>query len=732
MKYASAACFVVFTFVSAPMLADSRSLRSSVGSPVERVVKLLEDLHEKLGLDGRAEQQVYDKYACWCEKTTERKANDITTAQNELRALGQTILSLKGKIATLTSEIEELAAEIEAINAATKKATQLREKANAAFAAETSETKSAMASLEQAINVLIDGTSLLQGSEKASLAVSGVIRAMPSSVMLKPGQFEQLSAFVQAGGNTQYMPQSFTVQGILTDMYKTFAADVETATLNEATSNREFEDFMNLKAEEKARAENLKKKKEGEKAENEERLADTQSIYDDTAAQMAADVKFFDETKAACLSKNKDWKIRKDLRAEEIAGVQAALDILTADGARELFATTIKAGKEVRADDAYDTGRDITAFLQIQSSDKGATAVAAAYAALKQRATEAQSFRLAALAARVRLTKAGHFEEVIDAINKMISDLQVEGEDDIKKRDQCKDEYLKIESTVKNVTWLIKKNVAKIDKLTGLIELRTKQRDQTLHDIDDVDALKADLTAEREEENRVFAAAKQDDQHAIDLLMDARTALTLYYKNNKIAMGPIQGSVKSLALAQQGPEFDVSADQAPEAVFSGKGKRKDESKGIVQIMTMLIEDLNDEIKNDMQAEEAAQLKYENLMDQANALRKKLVTKRVSLDDAIAKRTAERTDEEDDKKDNEADLADEVNYKDSITNDCDFIIRTFEKRASARTAEMEGLAGAKEYLVGATPAPAQAGFVQTQKGSFDDEALPKAQFLGLGR
>jgi len=90
------------------------------------------------------------------------------------------------------------------------------------------------------------------------------------------------------------------------------------------------------------------------------------------------------------------------------------------------------------------------------------------------------------------------------------------------------------------------------------------------------------------------------------------------------------------------------------------------------------------------------------------------------------------DEEDDKRENTDDLNDEVNYKKSITDDCDFIIRTFEKRAAARTAEMEGLAGAKDYLVGATPAPAPAGFVQTQSGSFDAEALAKTRFLGFGR
>merc|ERR1711957_206061 len=86
-----------------------------------------------------------------------------------------------------------------------------------------------------------------------------------------------------------------------------------------------------------------------------------------------------------------------------------------------------------------------------------------------------------------------------------------------------------------------------------------------------------------------------------------RDALSKFYKKAKVEMGPLQGGVKSLL---QQPEFDVSADQAPDTVFSGKGKRKDESKGILQILQMIMEDLDDEIKNSMKAEESAQLEYE--------------------------------------------------------------------------------------------------------------------------
>merc|ERR1719245_1917299 len=116
------------------------------------------------------------------------------------------------------------------------------------------------------------------------------------------------------------------------------------------------------------------------------------------------------------------------------------------------------------------------------------------------------------------------------------------------------------------------------------------------------------MTKQRKEENEAFHSAKDDDQAAIKLLEAARDALSKYYKKNKIEMGPIQGSVKLL----QKP-FDVYEEQAPDATFSHKGSRKNESKGVLQLMTMLIEDLQDEIKNETKDEETTQLNYESEM-----------------------------------------------------------------------------------------------------------------------
>jgi len=719
------------------------STAAAAPTPVERVVILLKDLEAKLMQDHKVEEQAYDKYACWCEKTTERKAHAITDGQDNLRKLGQGILTLKGRIATLSAEIEQHEMHIKANKKAQASATNIRQKENAAYVGDTAEMKQAILALQQAITVLTEGTlpeasptSLLQASTQASTAIRSVIGALPQHMSMKPGQVAELESFLEESAKSKYMPQSMTVQGILTDMYRTFSQDLETATSEEASANRNYEDFIHTQEVELARLEKEKAKREAEKVEKESQLADTQQIYDDTAAQEKADIAFFDQTKEACLNKHDAWSTRATLRQEEYDGIVEALDILTSDSARELFASSIKEGKEVGAQDSYDTGRDISprdlAFVQEHSVVSDEAAPMLAFAELKKQAASAHSFRLAALAVRVRAAKVGHFDKVLISIDDMVATLQQEGADDIAKRDQCKDEYQKIESKVLNVTWLIQKNDAKINKLTRIIQKREEQKQQTIDEIQNVDDTMAELQKVREAENEAFTNAKIEDQNAIDLLMDARAALSRYYKNNSIDMGPIQGAVKGLAFQQQGPDFEISADQAPDTVFSGKGSRKYEAKGIVQILTTIIEDLNDEIRNDMKAEEEAQLEFMHLMDEARQLRKELVAKKVSLTDAIAKRDVERTAEKQDKSANEEDLKDEKDYKASITDDCDFIIRTFEKRASARTAEMNGLVGAKEYLAGFQK---QSEAALLEKGSlprpaFDDSALSRMKFLGV--
>merc|ERR1719218_25731 len=71
--------------------------------PITKVVDLIQELKAKIEADGANEQKVFDKYACWCEETTARKASAISEAMATIKSLGTTILGLKGKAATRAS-----------------------------------------------------------------------------------------------------------------------------------------------------------------------------------------------------------------------------------------------------------------------------------------------------------------------------------------------------------------------------------------------------------------------------------------------------------------------------------------------------------------------------------------------------------------------------------------------------------------------------------------------------
>merc|ERR1719203_1793098 len=233
------------------------------------------------------------------------------------------------------------------------------------------------------------------------------------------------------------------------------------------------------------------------------------------------------------------------------------------------------------------------------------------------------------------MAKAGHFDKVITSINDMIQDLKDEEAADIEKYDQCKEELFKINKTISQVTWLIKNNNVRINKLDAAIDKKREEVKETEQLIAETSQQMLDLTAERKASNAKFLEEKKDDQDAIKLLTSARDVLAKYYKKNDVKMGKLQDDVKAASLAQRKPVFKVSEDQAPEADFSDKGKGKYEAKGILQILQYIIENLNDEIKNDMAAEEQDQLKYEELMAAAKKFRGEMILKKVDLNSAIA-------------------------------------------------------------------------------------------------
>merc|ERR1719310_1055267 len=380
--------------------------------------------------------------------------------------------------------------------------------------------------------------------------------------------------------------------------------------------------------------------KEAKKAEAETILADASQELDDTTKQLKADIEFFDNTKAACTSKAEQWQERNQGYTDELEGIKKALEILTSDDAKELFGKAIKPGKE-------------TMFLQVDDDSSLAAPVMKAYNALKVQAKKSQSLRLAALAATVRTMGHGHFDKVIKEIDKVIEELKKEEKEDIEQRDDCKEEYQKNELEQADLKWKIGNNEAMITKLEDTIKKLEEAIDQTIEEIETTKEEIKEMEDVRKEENEDFVQAKEDDEAVIKLLKKAIEALSAYYKNNKIEMGPVQGSVKLLQ--------ESVGDTQPDATFSKKGSRKGESKGIISILTMLMEDAEDEIKNGIKDEVSAQGDYEKKLDAAKKLVETLKQKKENLEEDKADAEKKQDDEEAKMKENKEDLGSKEEY-----------------------------------------------------------------------
>jgi predicted nucleic acid-binding Zn-ribbon protein len=693
-------------------------------TPVTKVVELINEMKAKIESDGKAEQKVYDKFACWCEKTTARKAGAIEDAKVSIEDLSQLVLQLKGKTATLKAEIAQLEKDIGGNIDGTKEATSIRERETADYDQQRSDLEAAIGALERAVKILTGAgeftqksASAIQQAEILSVAggLRGALRLAPvgdefgaisekdkaavEAFVRNPEPYvkAKFSGIQQKNPNGDYAPQSGMIQGILKGMYDAFTADLESKNADQALRQKTYEELTATKDSELNTLKNTLAKKKETLGDDTKTMTDSSIERDETQAQLKADEKFFEDTKVSCKNQADAWAERSRLRTEELAGINKAVEILTSDEAAATFS------------------RSTSMFMQTSQVSTTANAKKhAAFMAVKTVARRNHSLRLAALAAFIQTSTEGHFNAVISTIDKQLGDLRTEEQDDIDLKDYCAAEEDKTANEIEDLQH-------KMTNIQGLIDrLNSKKKElqadivKTEGDITDTENAMAEALSTRNSEHEDFKAALKDDMDAVALLAQAIDALTAFSKNNKLPLGLVQkkhkkhrkhSSHKHSVHAKQ-PEYSVDEDKAPETFSDGGyGGKSSEGGGIVSIIGYIKEDLENEIATTKKAEARAQADYAEQRKAALEALAALKTKKNNLETQEAETDEKITDATEDKETHNTMKGQKEDYKDSLKPRCEWIKGAFDTRASKRNDEIEGLSQAKSSLAGAT------GFLQ---------------------
>lgn len=298
------------------------------------------------------------------------------------------------------------------------------------------------------------------------------------------------------------------------------------------------------------------------------------------------------------------------------------------------------------------------------------------------------------------------FKAVLVEIDKIIGNLKDEGQDDIDKRDECKEQYQSIAVEIQDRNWKVEKNEAKISKLEDMIEKKQEEKAKTIEEIKAVVKEIEELEDQRKEDQAAFEQAKSDDESAIDLLHEARDALKKFYEDNDIDMGELQEPAflakKAVAKKAGEPKFERDEDDAPDAKFSGSGNSKNQAKGILSLLSMISEDLEDEVTNAVKSEAKAVKAFDAQLKINKDQKDDLTEKKTNIEGVIDKHETSKTNEEDDMGDNNDAIKSEKNYKADIQVDCDFMLKAFDYRRERRAMEVDALTNAKAMLRGAAP------------------------------
>jgi len=360
---------------------------------------------------------------------------------------------------------------------------------------------------------------------------------------------------------------------------------------------------------------------------------------------------------------DKEWEERQKTRQEEMKAVSEALSVLSGDDAHDLFTRTFN-----------------PALLQTQSSDEKNRRQEASKL-LSSVAQKLHSPRLATLAYQMKLDA---FTRVKKAIDDMIAQMLKEKDDEIKHKDFCTDEFNANQLQTEKKEREKQDVIAKIEDLEMTISELTKAIDGLKAEIAEMQVQLKRAGEDREKENKEFQSVVADQRETQQLLKKALQVLSGFYS-------------KKASLVQQ--KKQEPAGPPPPAGFQTY-KKSAGSGGVMGLLQQIIGDAKAMESEALRAEEDAQKAYEDFVKNTNASVESKNKDIINKAQLKAKAEGDHVEEKESKEGILLELEQLSNYNAQLHSSCDFVLKNFDLRQTARDEEVEALRQAKSILSGA--------------------------------
>jgi chromosome segregation ATPase len=656
----------------------------AAANPIRKVVNMLQMMQKKVEAEGEKEQELFDKFMCYCKSSGGDLAASIADAETKVSELPSAVEEAEGQLGQLKEDLKKAQSDRTAAKAAIAEATAIREKEAAEFAELSNELKTNIAAIGKAVDALRKG---MGGAFLQTTAATTLKNLVENDQKMLDVDREDLTAFLSDGASSG---SSGAIVGILEQMRDTMSANLADATGTEEESIKAFDTLVAAKTKEIEALTASIEDKTSAIGELGVQIVQMKEDLSDAEDGLLDDKKFLADLEKNCATKEKEWAEICKLRSEELLALADTIKMLNDDDALELFKKTLPGAS--------------ASFMQMQVSATSmrSQALALLEAAKSDKKSDRQRIDYIMLA--IRGKKFG-FDKVLKMIDNMVELLKTEQQDDNDKKEYCEMQLDTADDKKKGLERTEGKLTAAIAASKDTIATLTEEIAALNKGIAALDKSVAEATEQRKEENSDYTTLMANDAAAKEILAMAKNRLNKFY-NPKLYKP--EAAMFMQVQMHKGLDAPPPPPEAPKA-FS---KKSEESTGVIAMIDGCIKDLDMEMTEAETEEKLAQEEYEEMMADSSAKRaadSKSITAKEGEKAATEKALS---DQESEHKSTVSELMATHEYIGSLHGECDWLLKYFDVRKEARTGEIDSLGKAKAVLSGA-----DFSLVQTQSRKF---------------
>jgi hypothetical protein len=647
-------------------------------SPISKVLSLLDDLRQKVLLDGEVEQKQYEKYTEWCEDEAVSKQYQIKNGKAKAEDLSAVIEKSAAGIQNAEGIIADVAKSVTSNEADLKAAQEIRDKEHADFEAADADLAETVDMLGRAINIIaknMKANSLAQVSKGALSELTDALSVVMRIGVLQGTDHGKLAAFMQADDGDDFLSASApdakayeshagSLLDTLEDMKEKAVAMRNDGQKGELNARHAFEMLAQslnneLKVDRKTMDEGKADKAAASeaKAQAEGDLAMTQKVVAESQA-------FLQDLGSNCQQKAADWEVSQKSRADELDALTQARKIIAektgASTGRAYDLIEVKAGSRARNLHSTEVVDKLTALGRSHEDT-----------ALTQLALRAS--------AAFQMGAGDVFGKVRGMITEMIDKLVAEAAEEADHKAWCDKETAETQEKIEDHQGTVEKLSAKIDKAEAQIAQLVESVAGLQKALAENAKLQANMGAIRSEEKAAYKQAKKDFTEGIEGLTMALQILREYYAKGESLLQTSQPS-----------------DPVTHA------KSGDAATGIIGLLEVAESDFTKLLADAEVAEESAQKAYDKVTHETkvdSAMKgadvKYQEKERAGLEKQVA-------DLKEDREGEQAELDAVTEYFARVRPGCTTKPMTYAERKQRRESEISGLKEALSILEAEAP------------------------------